>query len=310
MISAQQNYMWGIALELKLRKCSGDAFQDFFSVVMTKTHGSDFVRIRPFGTLGDKGCDGYLQSSGQVFACYGAINGDSGKVSYLIGKMGTDYEKADKHLSAIMTEWHMVHNLVDGLPIEATLKLNELKKLNPSRAFGFIGLEGFQQRIFALPQKDIEDLLGVVATNEDAQNMQPTELRDLIAHVAVAADEVEIELTPITPVPLQKLAFNRLPNHWRSLIAGGWQNAHIVETYLDRHNDPLLGERIAQIFRAKYAYLRSQNLTPGNVMTALYVMVTGVGAASAQRQVAAQALLAYLFESCDIFESQPVELTQ
>jgi hypothetical protein len=79
MMSAEQKYWWGVALELKLRKSSGDAFQDFFSVLMGQLHGSDFVRVRAFGKLGDKGCDGYLMTSGQVFQCYGAVNGDGGR---------------------------------------------------------------------------------------------------------------------------------------------------------------------------------------------------------------------------------------
>jgi hypothetical protein len=57
-MTPEQRYWWRIALELKLRKSSGDAFQDFFSNVMAKAHGSDFVRLRAFGSLGDKGCDG------------------------------------------------------------------------------------------------------------------------------------------------------------------------------------------------------------------------------------------------------------
>jgi hypothetical protein len=43
-----------------MRKLNGDAFQDFFCTVMQEVHPGDFVRIRPFGKLGDKGCDGYL----------------------------------------------------------------------------------------------------------------------------------------------------------------------------------------------------------------------------------------------------------
>jgi hypothetical protein len=40
-------------------------------------------------------------------------------------------------------------------------------------------------------------------------------------------------------------------------------------------------------------------------MDALYEQITGVGSVSVQRQVAAQALLAYLFDACDIFEDHP-----
>jgi hypothetical protein len=307
-MTPEQRYWWRIALELKLRKSSGDAFQDFFSTVMAKAHGSDFVRLRAFGALGDKGCDGYLQSLGHVYQCYGALNGDSGKVAYLIGKMADDFAKALAGVPAIMKEWRMVHNLVDGLPIEAVLKLKELETANVGHGFGFIGMEGFEERIFALELSKIEDLLGVVATSQDAQNMQAAELRDLVANVAEAADEAPFDVTTIRPVPPDKLDFNKLPNHWRSLIANGWQNAHLVEQYLAHHHDPLTGERIAQALRVRYQYLKAQELSPSAIMVSLYELVTGIGSVTPARQVAAQALLAFLFESCDIFEDDPAKV--
>jgi len=307
-MTPEQRYWWRIALELKLRKSNGDAFQDFFSLVMSKAHGDDLVRVRAYGQLGDKGCDGYLQSSGQVFACYGALNGDEGKVAYLINKMETDFARAVSAIPSIMKEWHMVHNLVDGLPIHAIEKLDALRKADPLRKFGFIGLEGLEERIFALKPDQIETLLGVVATSQDAQDLQVAELRDLVASIAVAADEVEFDVTAIKPVPAGKLVFNKLPSHWRALIAGGWQNAHLVGAYLDRHPDPLVGETIAQLFRMRYQYLKNQSLSPGRIMSSLYEMVAGTAGVTTARQVAAQALLAYLFESCDIFEDDPAKV--
>jgi hypothetical protein len=292
-------------LELKLRKSSGDAFQDFFSLLMGKLHSDDFVRIRPFGVLGDKGCDGYIASSGQVFQCYGAVNGDSGKVAYLINKMNGDYAKASKAIPEIMKEWHMVHNLVDGLPIEAVTTLDKLREADKQRKFGFVGFDGFQDRLFMLRPTQIEDLLGVVASSTDAENLQPSELRDLVNAIAENADDVDFDVTEIGPVPVEKLHFNNLPSHWLALIQGGWQNAHLVGAYLDRHPDPLVGEKIAQTFRARYAYLKSQHLAPGAIMSGLWEMVIGVGYVAPARYVAAQALLAFLFESCDIFEDHP-----
>jgi ABC-3C protein len=305
MITAEQRSWWRIALELKLRKCSGESFQDFFSDVMGKLHGSDFVRVRAFGRRGDKGCDGYLQNSGQVFACYGALNGALSRVSYLVAKMGEDFSKASIAIPSIMKEWHMVHNLVDGLPIEAVEKLKALREADKKRKFGFIGLEGFEERVFALDPDKIQELLGIAANSWDAQNLQPAELRDLITGIAAAADAVQADVTAIRPVPPEKLAFNNLPGHWRWLIAGGWQNAYLVSGYIGQHIDPMIGERVADVFRARYRYLKDQHLAPGAIMSGLYEMVAGVGAVSPQRQVAIQALLAFLFESCDIFEGQP-----
>lgn len=306
-MTPDKRYWWKIALELKLRKCSGDAFQDFFSALMTKRYGNDFVRVRAYGSLGDKGCDGYLLSSGKVFQCYGALNGDSGKVKYLVNKMATDFAKAQKELPSIMNEWLMVHNLVEGLPIEAVEKLKQLKSIDKSTQFSFMGLEAFEAILFDLEEVDIEDLLGAVAASEDVSNLQTSELRDLVRDVAVMADSATIQLKTIRPVPVQKLEFNGLPGHWKSLIAGGWQNAHLVSTYIQSHHDPLVGEKVAQNFNSKYLYLRDQNLSPGHIMSSLYESIVGNGLVNIPRQVAAQSLLAYLFESCEIFEDQPIK---
>ena len=158
---------------------------------MEKLHGSDFVRIRPFGALGDKGCDGYLKSTGIVFQCCGALNGDKSKVCNLINKMGTDFGKSQAGLSDIMKEWRMAHNLVDGLPIEAVQTLQSLGKENPEIQFAFVGLESFEQYIDALDSKHKMELLGPVATNQDAQHLQVTELKSLIDDLVQATEDLD-----------------------------------------------------------------------------------------------------------------------
>ncbi len=212
--------------------------------MMASVHGSDFVRVRAYGAVGDKGCDGYVQSTGRVFQCYGSLGAQESKVTYLINKMGTDFATALNLISKIMKEWHMVHNFVDGLPVPAIEKLDELMTANKDRKFGFIGLEGFEERIFSLEENKIEDLLGVIPTSLNfTKNLQPIELRDLVANISAAADEAKFDPSAIRPVPPDKLEYNKLPSHWALLIAGGWQNSHLVKTYFDRHPDPLTGGR-------------------------------------------------------------------
>jgi hypothetical protein len=301
-ITAEHRYWWRIALELRLRQCSGNAFQEFFSVVMGHLHGDDFVRVRPFGKLGDKGCDGYLNSSGQLFQCYGALNGETKQVAKLIKKMTDDFGTAAAQLAAIMREWHMVHNLIEGLPTEAITTLKALEIANPKIKFGFIGFEGFAERVFKLTSQQIGHLLGPAASQADAKNLDIATLRKLVNDLAAAADTAQPEAVDLRPVPVDKLTYNKLPNHWKSLISGGWINAPIVASYFERHPDPLTGDKVAALFKEKYGYFKSQNLVPGDIMAALFELVTGIGNVLPQQQVAAQALLAFLFENCDIFE--------
>jgi hypothetical protein len=304
-ISNEQRNWWRILLELRLRQSHGDAFQEFFSVIMGHLHGSDFVRVRAFGSLGDKGCDGYLQSTGQLFQCYGALNGETKKVATLTKKMTDDFATAKTKLGSIMREWHMVINLVDGVPVEAIETLQALKEANPIIKIGLIGKEGLEERVFRLSCERIDSLLGPTATPVETKNLDVAVLRKLVDDLALSAtappNTVDLNL-----VPVSKLIHNGLPTHWQLFIRSGWVNAPIVASYFARHPEPLKGEQVGTLLTQKYQSLTAQNITPGNIMTALLELVTGQGPVTPQNQVAAQALLTHFFESCDIFEREPI----
>src|SRR5215210_4466782 len=145
-----QRWQYQLSFNLKIRNAYGIAFQDFFSTVLEKLHGDDFIRVRPFGSLGDIGCDGYLATVGQVFQCFGKLEDAPDYVSSLVAKLQNDYNLAAGHLLKIMKEWHFGHNLVNGLPVEAVQKIEEMKKAFPKHKFGAIGPAGLEHRIFKL----------------------------------------------------------------------------------------------------------------------------------------------------------------
>ena len=155
-----------------------------------------------------------------------------------------------------------------------------------------------------------EEFFGPAATQEDEQKLQVEELRSLIDDLVRAREDGDPTLINIEPVSVDKLNTNGLPVYWHDLISGGWRNAHLVNAYFSGHHDPMRGEHIACMFHDQYNYLRSQKLDSASIMDSLYEFVTGIGSVPPPRQVAAQALLAHLFESCDIFENTPVEEIQ
>jgi hypothetical protein len=300
-----QRWQYKLSFELKLRNAYATAFQDFFSTVMEKLHGDDFVRVRPLGSLGDKGCDGYLCSNGQVFQCYGKLEDAPVNAASIVKKLGGDYGLAASHLVAIMKEWHFAHNLVNGLPTEAVLKIEAMKAAFPQHRFGTIGPTGLEERVFKLSEVHLFDLLGPVATAEDSRNLRMDEVRDLVDALISSIDAGLVATGEIRPVPRDKFVFNKLPQHWCGLITAASQNAPYVKQYFDQHPKPETGENVAKVFAERYRGLRQENLVPGSIMDRLYEQITGMGSVSAQRHVAAQALLAYLFDACDIFEDHP-----
>ena len=162
-----------------------------------------------------------------------------------------------------------------------------------------------EERVLSLSDCHIFDLLGPAATAEDSRNLRMDEVRDLIDNLMRSIDAGPVADGEIRPVPRDKLIFNNLPQHWCGLITAASQNAPYVKQYFERHPRPETGEKLAKIFAERYTTLKQEHLTPGVIMDRLYEQITGTGSVSAQRQVAAQALLAYLFDACDIFEDHP-----
>lgn len=307
-MTTEQLYGWQVALEIKLRRVSGVAFQDFFADVMTRAHGDDFVPTRPRGKRGDKGCDGFLASTGEVFACYGKVDDAAPVVSDVLCKMDDDYDKACKHLSVAMKGWRFVHNMLDGTPTDVTVvKIAQMKAAFPNHTFGVMGRAGFEERVLALTEGEIVGLIGPAASAEDTRNMRIELVAELIDATMAAVDKGPVFGGPDpSPVPAEKLDYNKLPNHWRHTIESQMANAKLVGEYLRLHPDPLRGPKVGKLFKTRYASLKAQALKPGSIMAKLHQAVIGVGAYDNERVVAANALLAYLFDSCDIFEDKPL----
>lgn len=307
-MTSEQRYAWQTALELKLRRVSGVAFQDFFSDLMKRCHGDDFVIVRPFGSLGDRGCDGYLATTGRVFACYGKLNDAVPTVAALTGKMDDDYDKACTNLGSIMKEWTFVHNMMDGTPTDATvIKIGQLKKDHPEHTFTVLGPQGIEDRVLSLREAEIISLIGPAVSAEDTRNMKVEEVAELVDAVMAAVDASSItdDLAP-KPVPFEKLEFNKLPPHWCYTIKSAMVNATFVGSYFDTHFDVTRGDRVAGLFKARYEALKAQGLSPGAIIGNLYDDIVGKGTVTNDRVIAAQAIIAFLFEACDIFEDKPV----
>jgi hypothetical protein len=301
-LEPMQRYQYQLALNLKLRSAFGTAFQDFFSTVLEAAHGADFVRVRPFGSLGDKGCDGYRQSNGQVFQCYGKLEDGKLVATTLAKKVTDDYALASSHLQAVMKEWHFAHNLVDGVPVELILAIEGLKQANGNHVIGLVSPASLQELVLQLPQTRLETLLGPAATAADTANLRMDEVRDVVAAVIAAIDIGPVQDASVADVPADKLEFNKLPEHWVQIITSATKNAPHVAEYFEGHPNPEIGNIVATEFGSRYNALKLSGMKPGVIMDVLYEQTTGIGSVTAAQQVAVQALLAYLFDACEIFE--------
>ena len=145
-------------------------------------------------------------------------------------------------------------------------------------------------------------------TLADMSSIGFEELKPLLVRIG---DAPEVEKVDLRPVPQSKLRANGLSNSVQSLLKAGMRRTKLVEDFFKTwHRDPQLGDRVAKAFHTKYEELKGIYYDPDDIFVELQKYAGGVLVSSTKQQAAVLAVLAYLFERCDIFERIESEVVQ
>ncbi len=287
-----------LRLQVEFLKRRGAAFQDFFADVMSLGHPRDFVRVRAAGPTGDLKNDGYLASSGTVFQCYGPDEMDARGVA----KMKADFAGAKTHWPT-MKQWVYVHNHPLGVACNVLAEAKTPEANDPEGlTVATWSLEAIRDEVFRLSDEDIRALLGPAPERRDVIGLRFDAIEPLVQ--ALALGPVPIAPSVTAPSP-EKLEYNRLSDFVRRLLVVGMERTPQVREFFGRSPNPALADRVAAAFRARYEELKGHGLGPDRIFAELQAFVSGDRVVVPAEQAAALALLAYLFERCDIFDDVP-----
>lgn len=277
------------------RDKSGNAFQDFFSDVMERRYPGDFQRVRPYGTLGDRKCDGYHSSLKVVYQLYAP---EVFKLAAILSKIEEDFSGALAYWKDQMLGWRFVHNQWRGLPADVISDLVALETKNKIPVSHW-GEPELKNEVFQLPYVDLAAVLGYAPTRETVSKLGIEDLRPVIEALASQQPPTEAE---IKPVPQDKLDANGLSQDVRLLLVIGMQKSSLVQRFFLKWHDPLLGDRIAKTFRKKYEDLKAEGIFGDNAFLELWSFAGGSQKQFPKKEAAVLAVLAFLFEECEIFE--------
>lgn len=283
--------------ELKFRDAynrkTGNAFQDFFADLMEMAHPGDFMRVRPWGNVGDKKNDGYLKSTRTLFQVY-APNEMSAATA--VAKIDKDFKEAIPHRERHFDRWIFVHNSVTGLGPDVAKKLLDLDAAYEV-SVGPWGEAELRKKAFELTESDLASLLGQAPTLRDMLDLGLEALVPVLDQVAAMPAP---ENPDLRPPPADKITRNMLSQHVETLLKAGMTRAELVRKYFSVQ--PAGQDEIAQSFRLHYEDLRASGMSPDDVFSELQRFAGGEAVPSPARQSAVLAVLAFFFEECDIYE--------
>lgn len=273
----------------------GNEFQDWFATIMEKRFPGDFIRVRPWGKVGDRKNDGYVRSTRSLFQVYAPNDMSATKA---LAKIDEDYNGALPYWEQYFDTWIFVHNSKQGLGPDVTAKLVELNGAGPPAVIAW-GFEELRRVVFELAPAELASLFGPAPRRRDMVDLGLESLAPVLDQIAAMEPNPDPDLRP---PPADKIDRNMLSENVAILLRAGMSRVDLVRKYF--RLQPERKDEIAESFRHRYDEVRSDGLTPDDIFVHLQRHATGDGVSSPARQSAALAVLAFFFEECDIFERE------
>lgn len=280
----------------------GNEFQDFFSKIMEKCHPGDFLRVRPWGNDGDRKNDGYLCSQRTLFQVYAP---NEMNASDAVAKINADFHGALQYWEKYFDKWIFVHNSRKGLGPQITIKLLELNNYHVSVRVTAWGFEELRQNVFSRNEVDLASLLGPAPSSRDMFGVRYANVQEVLGHIAKQEPPL---LQDLLPVPSDKLKRNHLSTYVQNMLICGMQKADLVGNFFNDHPNATYGDEIAAAFKEEYDKCRRLEMDSDTIFHKLQAFTGGSERGSPTYEAAVLAVLAYLFEQCDIFERSMIEV--
>jgi len=279
----------------------GDAFEDYFHRLMCARY-PDFVQVRTHGSIGDLGADGLRLHNGRLYACYGPETFDVRRVG---GKFSSDLAKALAKRPGEFKAFVFVYNDARGLHPEVSRLLAQARIQHPVLEFEPMGPPHLLRKLFELVREEIEDLLhSPIQVQDLVYGIGLEDLAPLLEHLMehrrrAGGQAVAREISG------SKMDYNKLGVDEREMLRQGMRYTHLVDEYYQGRTDVTERDEVAADFNAYYRQIADQYRDPEDVIGELQKYVAGNQRGRPAMEVAVWVVLAFFFETCDIFEEPP-----
>lgn len=297
----EQLHFAHVKFELQLVRADGNAYQNLLWTVLSKIHPK-FGPVKPHGNAGDRKNDGFCRESGIYYQAYAPEEPES--------KMIEAAEKAKTDFTGLLSFWQSISPIREyrfafndkgrGSYPDLFKTLAEIKKTHGIECTPFMFnhlLDAFKN----LAPLDQVDIVGILPNAANLQTIDFKEFSDLLQHVLGSDAGVPRDEILRAPGFDEKIKFNGLtPKVGLLLTKGSWQSG-LVEKFFERQS-AVSRQAVRDKLSAMYSKLRASAppLSGDQIFFALLDLIAPTRNSRAQDAVIV--LLAFFFESCDVYE--------
>lgn len=285
----------------KLHDLTGNAFQEFFQDLMSLcTPG--FVDVRTHGNMGDLASDGLDLHNGKLYACYAPETPDA---SATVSKFNSDLAGAVAKRSGQFSTFVFVHNDVRGTHPEISAALAKARNEHPQLQFEAMGMRHFRDLLGPIARPSVEALVVVQLPLQHEVTIGLQEMEELLTFLAaqrLSSDSV----MSLEAVSSQKLAYSDLSEETRAELRDAMRFSTVIDDYYRDRIDVTERDEVAARFHAEYVEASTPGSDPEDILLRVRIFLAGSRMSRADSYRSQTAVLAYFFQTCDIFENAPV----
>lgn len=288
-----------ILFQNKIYQSDGQNFEDLFCKIMAYFN-PNFRKIKPYGNIGDRKNDAYIENIGVYYQVYAPENI---VCSYpaIIKKIKTDFLGLIEHWKNINEFYFVLNDKYKGVNADAEMILSNLKIDYNLKNSGFICANNLEQILFELSDDKISTIIGFLPNIDKITNIDFSVLSQVINFIIELPLKQEIEQIKY-PDWDEKIKFNNLHNRTKLLLNNGSQTLGALNKFLAKQS--FLSEALQNKMIAVYNSIKKDwtdlPINGENIFWEILERCSPIN--SKAYKEALIVILSKYFESCDIFE--------
>ncbi|WP_353570772.1 ABC-three component system protein [Candidatus Albibeggiatoa sp. nov. BB20] len=315
-MNREEKYIARLMFENKVLKANGQVFENLFTEMMTYSR-PEFVQIKPYGNIGDRGNDGYERSFGRYFQIYAPENPTyKNTIAKAVDKLTEDFEeKLLPHWGKFceLKEFHFVFNdkrTGSNFNIEEALTNLAEKHNIQAKAFLYRDLE---DEFFKLTDEQIEAVVGFLPPPSSIGiNIDYSILGDVIEHILSTPASNAQAGKYVVPDPDEKIRFNRLTKQPAAYLSYASFQVGIIDDYLSKSSE-FTKQDLREVLSGFYqnglsVYANTDKNTKSDLIF-FYILeqvIPEINTKIRPYHEAGLIIMANYFAACDIFENPTI----
>ena len=293
----------------EVQKSDGNNFENLFTRVMqAKDHS--FRQVKPQGQLGDKKNDGFIADKGEFYQVY-APEDLSANDTKALEKLNEDFKGLidywPQHGFTVKKFRYVVNDKYKNVGPGVYAGVQSLKTANPSIDIGLLTSVDLTNIFKSLSDDDKIDVLG--PNPELTQDFYDAKvMHDIVEYVMNSKLDPLMVQIPNDVDFQKKLDYNKLNDHIKQLLKNALIRICDVEDYFNINVDfqkDELRNRMSGFYQKACVDVADSDNHPNEVFISLYENLCPKTSSTSAKN-AILVLIAYYFQTCDIFKV-PVE---